>query len=127
MNYKTGRADHIEDILIDLHTGQWFGWSDPTNKVYANLIIHPKIWDESYKGNIHEDGLIDNPYSKPTEKSLTDALAQQQSDFDALQYQRDRRYPSIGDQLDMQYWDQVNGTTTWKDAVAKVKADNPKK
>tara|TARA_Y100000310_G_scaffold137440_1_gene136300 strand:- start:437 stop:820 length:384 start_codon:yes stop_codon:yes gene_type:complete len=127
MNYKTGRADHIEDILIDLHTGQWFGWSDPANKVYANLIIHPKIWDESYKGNIHEDGLIDNPYSKPTEKSLTDALAQQQSDFDALQYQRDRRYPSIGDQLDMQYWDQVNGTTTWKDAVAKVKADNPKK
>ena len=42
------------------------------------------------------------------------------------QYQRDRQYPSIGDQLDMQYWDQVNGTSTWKDAIAKVKADNPK-
>jgi hypothetical protein len=26
----------------------------------------------------------------------------------------------------MQYWDNVNGTTTWKDAIAKVKADNPK-
>jgi len=46
--------------------------------------------------------------------------------YDALQYQRDRQYPSIGDQLDMQYWDQVNGTTTWKDAIAKVKSDNPK-
>jgi len=42
------------------------------------------------------------------------------------QYQRDRVYPSIGDQLDMQYWDAVNGTTTWKDAIAQVKADNPK-
>ena len=35
-------------------------------------------------------------------------------------------YPSIGEQLDMQYWDAVNGTTTWKDAIAQVKADNPK-
>ena len=49
-----------------------------------------------------------------------------QADYDAKQYQRDRVYPSIGEQLDMQYWDNVNGTTTWKDAVAKVKADNPK-
>ena len=35
-------------------------------------------------------------------------------------------YPSIGDQLEMQYWDQVNGTTTWKDAIAQIKSDNPK-
>ena len=44
------------------------------------------------------------------------------------QYKRDRAsaYPSIQEQLDMQYWDSVNGTTTWADAVAKVKADNPK-
>jgi len=41
----------------------------------------------------------------------------------------DRRavaYPPIGDQLDMQYHDLVDGTTTWKDHVAKVKSDNPK-
>jgi hypothetical protein len=31
-------------------------------------------------------------------------------------------YPSIGDQLDMQYHDSVNGTTTWADAIAAVKA-----
>ena len=42
------------------------------------------------------------------------------------QYQEDRQYPSIQEQLDMQYWDAVNGTTTWKDAIAQVKADNPK-
>ena len=39
---------------------------------------------------------------------------------------RQAAYPSTGDQLDMQYWDAVNGTTTWKDAIAKVKSDNPK-
>ena len=39
---------------------------------------------------------------------------------------RKAEYPSIEDQLDMQYWDSVNGTTTWKDAIEKVKNDNPK-
>ena len=53
-------------------------------------------------------------------------IAELQADYDAKQYQRDRVYPSIGDQLDMQYKDLLNGTTTWKDAVAKVKSDNPK-
>jgi|TARA_R110000744_G_scaffold139377_1_gene250380 hypothetical protein len=52
--------------------------------------------------------------------------AELKSAYDTKQYQRDRVYPSIGDQLDMQYKDLLNGTTTWKDAVAKVKADNPK-
>ena len=39
---------------------------------------------------------------------------------------RQEAYGSIQDQLDMQYWDGVNGTTTWADHVAQVKADNPK-
>ena len=39
---------------------------------------------------------------------------------------RQEAYGSIADQLDMQYWDAVNGTTTWKDYIAQVKTDNPK-
>lgn len=39
---------------------------------------------------------------------------------------RQQAYGSLSDQLDMQYWDEVNSTTTWKDHVAKVKSDNPK-
>jgi hypothetical protein len=44
------------------------------------------------------------------------------------QYKNERAsaYPSIQEQLDMQYWDKVNGTTNWEDAIAKVKLDNPK-
>ena len=34
-------------------------------------------------------------------------------------------YGDLGDQLDMQYHDSVDGTSTWKDHVAKVKTDNP--
>jgi hypothetical protein len=39
---------------------------------------------------------------------------------------RQEAYGSIADQLDMMYWDNVNGTTTWKDHIAQVKSDNPK-
>ena len=41
-------------------------------------------------------------------------------------YDRQSAYASIQDQLDMQYWDNVNSTTTWKDHIAQVKSDNPK-
>ena len=64
MDFNTGRANHIEDYLAKLHTGQWFGWSDSKNKIYANLILH------------------DNTKSKPTEQECTDGLAQIQTDFD---------------------------------------------
>ena len=35
-------------------------------------------------------------------------------------------YPSISEQLDMQYHDSINGTTTWKDAITNVKTSIPK-
>jgi len=55
-------------------------------------------------------------------------MVEVQAEYDANQYQRDRAtaYPSIQEQLDLQYWDKVNGTTNWEDAIAKVKADTPK-
>ena len=55
-------------------------------------------------------------------------MTELQNTFDSNKYQRDRadKYPSIQEQLDMQYWDNVNGTSNWKDAIAKVKSDIPK-
>ena len=111
MNLQTGRADHIEDYLVTVRTGQWFGWSDSKNKVYANLIVH--------------DG-----GSKPAESDCTNGLKALQDawDLENNSYKSKRReaFPSLQDQLDMQYWDKKNGTTTWVDAIAKVKSDNPK-
>jgi len=39
---------------------------------------------------------------------------------------RQAAYLPLAEQLDMQYWDNVNGTTTWQDHIAEVKANNPK-
>jgi hypothetical protein len=47
-------------------------------------------------------------------------------DPEAYKQARRKAYPSIPDQLDMRYHDMVDGTTKWKDAITKVKEDNPK-
>ena len=67
-----------------------------------------------------------NGQTPPTSAEIDAEIIRLQKEFDALKYQRDRQYPTWQEQMDMQYWDSVNGTTTWKDAIAKVKADNPK-
>ena len=78
------------------------------------------------------DGVLEfvkaNGDTKPSDSAIDAKLAELKTAYDNNKYQRDRAtaYPSVQDQLDMQYWDKKNGTTTWVDAVAKVKSDNPK-
>ena len=57
-------------------------------------------------------------------KALSDTLYQRQRTGEAGT--TDTIYLPLAQQLDMQYWDSVNGTTTWKDHVAAVKAKYPK-
>ena len=96
MNLSTFKPDHIEDYLATVRTGQWFGWSDSSNKIYANLIVH--------------DG-----GSKPTETECNDGLKALQDAWDERnkQYKLERRsgvgtsagYESIPNQLDQLYHD----------------------
>ena len=104
-----GRYNHIEDVLIRLHNGGWFGFSDPLNKTYANLIIH------------------DDSKDKPTEKSLTDALAKQQSDFDAQEYARKRQaeYPNIQELVVALYDTDDKADIEAKRAAVKAKYPKP--
>ena len=39
---------------------------------------------------------------------------------------RSLEYPSLQEQQDMQYWDAINGTTTWKDKITEIKNKYPK-
>ena len=59
-------------------------------------------------------------------------MVEVQADYDAKQYQRDRVYPSIGDQLDM-LWHSIDQDPTLKskyftfyEAIKSVKVKNPK-
>ena len=68
------------------------------------------------------------PKNPATLEQVNAKLAELQADYDSKQYQRDREsaFPSWQEQLDMQYWDKVNGTNKWQEALAKVKAKYPK-
>tara|TARA_R100000008_G_C3462013_1_gene104684 strand:- start:57 stop:296 length:240 start_codon:yes stop_codon:yes gene_type:complete len=69
------RPTHIEQALMRMHKGQWFTWTDPSNKIYANVRLTEKMGVDGK--------LIDNPTTElPTEKEVTDTLKQLQDDWD---------------------------------------------
>ena len=102
------RPTHIEDYLTTVREGQWFGWSDIHNKIYANLIVH--------------DG-----GSKPTEKQCTDGLKALQDawDLENDSYKSKRRdeYPDYASQLDDIYHNGIDG---WKATIKAIKDKYPK-
>ena len=114
-DFKTGRPNSLEDYLITVRTGQWFGFSDSNNQVYANLIVH--------------DGGV-----KPSEADCTNGLKALQDawDLENDSYKSKRRaaYDSLANQLDMLYKDIVAGkldtTGTWATHIKNVKDSNPK-
>ena len=65
--------------------------------------------------------------AKPADEQLNavDSAADLEERQNAVRATRRAAYGDLGNQLDMQYHDSVDGTSTWKDHVAKVKTDNP--
>ena len=97
------RPTHIEDYLITVRTGQWFGWSDSKNKIYANLVV--------YDGG-----------AKPSESDCTTGLSNLQTAWDlendSYKSKRAAEYPSVVDQLDDIYHNGIDG---WKTTIKAVK------
>ena len=108
MDFVTGRPNHIEDYLIGVRSGQWFGWSDHTNKIYANLVV--------YDGG-----------SKPSESDCTSGLAAMQAAWDlendSYKSQRRAEYPDLVSQLDDIYHNGIDG---WKTTIKAIKDKYPK-
>jgi hypothetical protein len=118
------RPSHIEDYLVTVRDGQWFGWSNPKDKVYANLIVN--------------DG-----GTKPSESDCTNGLKALQDawDLENDSYKSQRRlgvgstsgYPLIELQLDQLYHDMTDGklgagatTGSWYVGITSVKTAFPK-
>jgi hypothetical protein len=83
---------------------EWYGWINlEDGEVYSNIKLN------------------DDTAVMPSEEEVNAKIAE----LNVIKA-RVLAYGSTGSQLDMQYWDGVNGTTTWADHIAKVKSDNPK-
>lgn len=70
----------------------------------------------------------DSEQPQPSNEAIEAASAEWQSEYDSKAYARARAeaYAPIADQLDMQYWDSVNGSRTWLDHIESVKEAHPK-
>jgi len=107
MNFHTGEPTHIEDYLVTVRKGCWFGWTDSKNKIYENLIVH--------------DGGI-----KPTKEEVEAGYKAMCDKWTAESYARSRQeeYPLWSEQLDYIYH---NGVEKWKtDMIDPIKAKYPK-
>ena len=105
-------------------------------KIKCYLSANGKTYtDEKKNYSLQNDGQGD--YIKSW--NVSDLAEPTQSQLDALQEEADAMkasatvvatrkiaYPNWREQLDMQYHDQVNGTTTSKDAIQAIKDANPK-
>jgi hypothetical protein len=71
---------------------------------------------------------LDEEQSQPSEQDIVDEIERLKLLKVQLKYRRDRldEYLPLTEQLDLLYWDGVNGTTDWSDHVAGVKANHPK-
>jgi hypothetical protein len=74
------------------------------------------------------DWLPGNDKPKPSQEELEAECDRLHQVWLNNQYQRDRakEYPPLAEQLDMLYWDKVNSTDNWQQAVQAVKDKYPK-
>jgi len=98
-----------------------------TNIIKSILAINPNAQVSVNAEDINQITWLNGTQSIPA----NEILAKQQeliAEYNSKQYQRNRAkaYPSIQEQLDMQYWDKINGTDTWEQAINAVKAQYPK-
>jgi len=105
MKYALIKNNKVELISYQ----QTEGYIEVSDNVFADMIKK-------------SDGTFD--YSDEFKKKHQELV----TEYNSKQYQRDRAkdYPSIQEQLDMQYWDKINGTNKWQQAINAVKQKYPK-
>ena len=104
-------------------------------KTKLYLEANSKTWDDT-KVSLQNNSDGNGDYIASWDYDIAQPTAEQIASYETagntaealsgVLAKRANEYPELKEQLDMQYKDLLNGTTTWKDAIAKVKSDNPK-
>ena len=92
---------------------------DAIRNIYANAVTisgDSNVWNADGNAVVIDEALVQTE------------VARLQADHDSKAYARAREdaYAPIADQMDMQYWDSVNGSRTWLDHIEAVKEAHPK-
>jgi len=109
---------------IEKNTNKLLGWYD--DKIHTtipspNVEVTEEAWQKAI--NINANAYENNEFIAKDFRTEDEI-----SEWENTKYQRTRalEYPSIQEQLDMQYWDKVNGTSNWSELIASIKEKYPK-
>jgi hypothetical protein len=126
------KKSEYKDITVELieanineYTLRLENWrnSEGIAKPYANYWFVEEIVENDSKWELIDDNLeLDE---QQTHNELID-INHENYDYAYARANADDGYVSIGEQQDMQYWDAVNGTTTWQDHIREIKEKYPK-
>ena len=102
----------------------WVQWVD--NAVVGNVVYEEKGTGDNWR----ELTVVDQTCTDAQELVIVEegGVLKKKAVDRTLTYVEKRvlEYPHFRDQLDMMYKDQLNGTTTWKDAITAIKEKYPK-
>lgn len=87
------------------------------NKFQAILKLYPQV--TVIRGDVAYD-------TNGNEVTYDNTVVEAEIAKNAYKEQRAMAYKPLAEQLDMQYWDRVNGTDTWKQHIDAVKTAHPK-
>jgi len=95
-------------------------------KLYANREIDflkdVRLQDNSDgKGVFIAEWNLDIPKPTMAQLNVFESQTNEVERINNIRSQRAKNYPSLADQLDMQYWDKINGTNKWQQAINAVK------
>ena len=125
-NEEFKKAENVEDVINSEQKDRTYYFVTQGNIVLVDGVPTQQFTNTAKLLNDRDATDKDGNKVTLVQSNIDAARTTLNTEAAAVKYKTDRTYPSIGDQLDMQYWDKKNGTTTWVDAVAKVKSDNPK-
>ena len=112
----------IREVLDnDFSKYNGYAGDPPTTEAEYNALIADNKLCSLAKIRDKAEGMFVDGFTAPTWSTIAAKIAEEK-----VRDARSEAYLPVKEQLDMQYKDAMNGTTTWKDAITKVKTDNPK-
>jgi hypothetical protein len=118
--YITDDITHGDGVYNDKPNREFL----PFEKFLLNIETNEKILNDNYDTLEVDKVVAEIKKLAPHEEKID--TAHDNYDYCYARCNADDGYKSLGEQQDMQYWDAVNGTTTWKDHITAVKEKYPK-
>lgn len=97
------------------------------HQAIRNVHAEASIIKYSHEGKIYKIYDVDNNIISIDEDKVSKEHDRLIAEYDAQEYARNRKTEyDVLNQLELQFDDEENGTTTWKDAINAIKAKYPK-